>query len=435
MTSELIPPIEKAPKAELASKSNLNIALREIMGGGVTRTVLAILCGFIVGAILIIVTSDDVAKVSGYFFSRPMDTISAAWKAVSDGYGALFRGSIYNPKADTFLQGIKPFTETLRLGAPLIAAGLGIALSFRVGLFNIGGLGQLLIGVAFASYASFAWPLPPFIHLIVAIIFGILGAALWGAIVGFLKATSGAHEVIVTIMLNYVAVNLVTWLMRSGILHDETAGSNPQTLAPLDTAQLPKILGDGYNLHAGFLIVVAATIFYWWLMERSAVGYRFRAVGINPDAARTAGMNVPKIYVIAMASSAAFVGIASINQTLGRSSGVTPSIDAGIGFDAITVALLGAGGAAGIFFAGLLFGAMKAGSPTMQIADVSPEVLLVVQGVIVLFIAAPPLVKAIFRLPKPVADGPIRRAWRGLMTRSKPTDTTADTTTEGKVSK
>lgn len=393
--------------------------LREIMGGGAVRTVLAILCGFIVGAVLIIATSEDVAAVAGYFFSRPMDTVTAAWNAVASGYGALFRGSIYNPDAGSFAGAIRPITETLRLGAPLIAAGLGIALSFRVGLFNIGGQGQLLIGVVFASYASFAFPLPYGLHLLVAVVFGILGAALWGSIVGLLKATTGAHEVIVTIMLNYVAFNLVTWLMRSGFLHDEAAGGNPQTVAPLDTAQLPAILGPGFGLHAGFLLVVAATVFYWWLMERSTIGYRFRTVGLNPSAARTAGMNVPRIYVIAMAASAAFVGIAGVNQVLGRASGVTPSIDAGIGFDGITVALLGGGGAVGIFFAGLLFGAMKAGSPMMQIADVSPEVLLVVQGVIVLFIAAPPLVRAIFRLPSPVPAGPIKTFTKNLFTRGK----------------
>ena len=434
MTEQLIPPITEEEPAKVAEKSTANQVLREIMGGGIVRTLLAILCGFIVGAILIAATSEDVARVSGYFFSRPMDTISAAWDSIMDGYGALFRGSIYNANANDFASAIRPFTETLRLGAPLIASGLGIALSFRVGLFNIGGQGQLLMGVVFAGFVSFAWPMPPVIHLVVAILFGILGAALWGSIVGLLKATSGAHEVIVTIMLNYVAVNLVTWLMRSGVLHDPAASGNPQSLPPLETAQLPRLLGDGFALHAGFLLVVAATILYWWLMERSTIGFRFRAVGMNPNAAKTAGMNVPRIYIIAMASSAAFVGIAGVNQVLGRASGVTPSIDAGIGFDGITVALLGGGGAVGIFFAGLLFGAMKAGSPSMQIADISPEVLLVVQGVIVLFIAAPPLVKAIFRLPKPVHDGPISQGWRRLTGRDRVT-TPARTASQEEASK
>jgi simple sugar transport system permease protein len=144
-------------------------------------------------------------------------------------------------------------------------------------------------------------------------------------------------------------------------------------------------------------------------MERSTVGYRFRAVGLNPSAARTAGINVGKVYIVAMAVSAAFVGLAGVNQALGRSSGFTPSVDAGIGFDAITVALLGNSTAGGVFLAGLLFGAMKAGGPAMQIQDIPPEVLDVVQGIIVLFIAAPPLIRALFHLPAPTPPTGARR--------------------------
>lgn len=235
---------------------------------------------------------------------------------------------------------------------------------------------------------------------------------MWGAVVGFLKAKTGAHEVIVTIMLNYIAAALVTYLMRTPVLQDESAGGNPKTPAPAETAQLPLLLGDGFALHLGFLIVIAATIGYWWLMERSTIGYRFRAVGLNPHAARTAGINVGRIYVAAMAVSAAFVGIAGVNQALGRTAGFTPTIDSGIGFDAITVALLGGSTAGGVFLAGLLFGAMKAGGPAMQVQDISPEVLGVVQGVIVLVIAAPPLIRAIFRLPKPSSGGLVRQWWR-----------------------
>jgi general nucleoside transport system permease protein len=383
--------------------------LREILGGGVVRTLLAIVVGFAVGAVLIIATNEAVIAASGYFFSRPLDTIQAAWNAVATGYGALFTGSIYNPNAADFAGAIRPLTETLRFSAPLIAAGLGIALSFRVGLFNIGGGGQLLMGAAFAGYASFQWHLPPVIHLIVAIVFGLLGAAFWGAIVGFLKAQTGANEVIVTIMLNYIAVSLVTFFMRTPVLQDPNAGGNPKTPPPDVNAQLPLILGDQFALHLGFPLVVGATFLYWWLMERSTIGYRFRAVGLNANAAKTAGINVGRIYVLAMAVSAAFVGLAGVNQALGRSAGFTPSIDAGIGFDAITVALLGGSTAGGVFLAGLLFGAMQAGAPAMQFQDISPEVLGVVQGVIVLFIAAPPLVKAIFRLPSPGGGGLLKQ--------------------------
>jgi ABC-type uncharacterized transport system permease subunit len=394
-------PIDEIQPTPPAAPPRSSVFLKDLLSGGVVRTLLAIVIGFVVGAILIIVTNEDVLDSAGYFFSRPGDLLGAAGAAISDGYGALFRGSIYNTTATTFAAGILPFTETLRLATPLIAAGLGIAVSFRVGLFNIGGTGQLLVGAAFSAWVSFQVDLPPVVHFVAAILAGIVGAALWGAIVGFLKARTGAHEVIVTIMLNYIAISLVTYAMREPLLHDPNAGGNPKTIAPDANAQLPLILGDGFALHLGFILVIAATVLYWWLMERSTVGYRFRAVGLNPDAARTAGINVGRVYILALATSAAFVGLAGVNQALGRSSGFTPSIDAGIGFDAITVALLGGSSAGGVFLAGLLFGAMKAGSPAMQLQDIQPEVLDVVQGVIVLFIAAPPLIRAIFRLPAP----------------------------------
>ena len=240
------------------------------------------------------------------------------------------------------------------------------------------------------------------LHTVVALIAGILGAALLGALVGFLKARTGAHEVILTIMLNYIAIYFFTFLMRDpALLQEERASGNPKADPAAVTAQFPKLFGDEYSLHWGLVLSIAAVIVYWWLMERSTIGFRLRMVGFNPDAAKTAGINVNRTYVLAMALSAAFVGVAASNQALGTAIGVTPSSHAGIGFDAITVALLGGSSAPGILLAGLLFGAFKAGAPAMQVIGVSPEVLGIVQGAIVLFIAAPPLIRAIFGLPKP----------------------------------
>ncbi|HUH52775.1 MAG TPA: ABC transporter permease, partial [Microbacteriaceae bacterium] len=302
-TSELETKTQNEPSA-------VQVVLREILGSSLTRTFLAILAGFVVGGILMAITDEKFLDSIGYFFQRPGDALGAGWQAISNGYTALFQGSIYNPKANNLAGAFKPFTETLRFSGPLILAGLGIALSFRVGLFNIGGLGQMLAAVAGASWVAFAVPLPSGIHMVVAMIVGMLAAALWGSVAGFLKAATGAHEVIVTIMMNYIALNLVIFLMRSGFLHDEAAGSNPKTPAPLETAQYPAILGSSYKLHLGFIVALVGVVFYWWLMERSALGFRLRAVGENPHAAATAGMNVPRLYVITMAASAAFVGFA-----------------------------------------------------------------------------------------------------------------------------
>ncbi len=374
--------------------------MHEIMAGGFMRTLCAVLAAFAIGLLLIIFTNDKVLSSLGYFFQRPGDTFSAIGSVVGSFFWGLFRGAIFDPTRDTFTAGIKPLTETLRFAGPLIAAGLGIALSFRVGLFNIGGQGQILVGASFAGWASFQLQLPFPLHLIVAIIFGIIGAALWAGIVGWLRAYTGAHEVIVTIMMNYIALFLVTFFMRTSILNPGATSSNPATHPPLPSAQLP-ILFPGFLLHVGFLLALVAVGVYWWLMERSSIGFRFRAVGYNPLAAQTAGINPKRIFIIAMLASGAFVGVAAANQALGRTGGFSPSVDAGIGFDAITVALLGQNSAIGILFAGLLFGAMEAAGPAMQSAGVSPDILGVVQGLIVLFVAAPPLVRAIFRLPKP----------------------------------
>jgi simple sugar transport system permease protein len=377
-------------------------AMKEILSGGITKTLLAVLLGFVVGAIFMIVSNKEFLSALGYFFSRPTDAFGAAWNVVSAGYGALFKGAIFNAEAETFERAIRPLTETLRLGAPLIAAGLGIGLTFRVGLFNIGGTGQLIFGIIFSTWVATRLELPFLIHVTVAMIAGILGASLLGALVGYLKARTGAHEVILTIMLNYIAISFFTFLMRDpALLQEQRATGNPKADPPADTAILPKLLGDEYSLHFGFILALVSVVVYWWLMERSTIGYRLRMVGFNPDAAKTAGINVNRTYVVAMALSAAFVGVAAGNQALGTNEGVIPSSHADIGFDAITVALLGGSSAPGILMAGLLFGAFKAGSAGMQVIGVSPEVLGIVQGAIVLFIAAPPLIRAIFRLPKP----------------------------------
>jgi simple sugar transport system permease protein len=377
-------------------------ALKEILSGGLTRTVIAVVLGFLVGAIFMIVSNKEFLATLGYFFSRPLDAFAAAWNVVANGYGALFRGAIFNADAETFEKAIRPLTETLRLGAPLIAAGLGIGLTFRVGLFNIGGTGQLIFGIIFATWIATRIELPFVLHTIVAMIAGILGATLLGALVGFLKARTGAHEVIVTIMLNYIALSFFTFLMRDpNLLQEERASGNPKADPAAESALLPKLLGDDFALHYGLVLALLAVVVYWWLMERSTIGFRLRMVGHNPDAAKTAGINVGRTYIIAMGLSAAFVGVAAGNQALGSATGMIPSSHANIGFDAITVALLGGSSAPGILLAGLLFGAFKAGAPSMQVIGISPEVLGIVQAAIVLFIAAPPLIRAMFRLPAP----------------------------------
>lgn len=381
-----------------------NQILKEIFGGSAAISVLAVVLALIVGGILIVMTDEAVAEASGYFFSRPLDTLKAMWDAVAGAYSALFRGSIFNYlRADDLVAAFRPITETLANATPLIAAGLGVALAFRVGLFNIGGRGQMLIAAAAAGYIGAYIPMPPVIHLVVALVFGLIGGALWGGLVGLLKARTGAHEVIVTIMLNYIAFYLVSFLLRTPGALQAPGQNNPKSGPILETAQFPSLLGDQYNLNIGFILVILATVYTWYLLNRSALGFRFRAVGENPHAAQVAGINVKSVYVQVMLIAGALVGLAGVYQVLGNfTGGFAAGLDASIGFDAITVALLGRSKPWGVFFAGILFGALKAGSYTMQAAEGIPvDIVLVVQSFIVLFIAAPPLVRSIFRLPTP----------------------------------
>lgn len=392
-------------EAEVPPPSRWHTMLHQIATGNAIISVFAVLLALLVGAVMIAFTDERVQETSAYFFARPADMLFAVWDSVAGAYAALFQGSVYNFRRDDFLAGIRPLTETLTFATPLIAGGLGVGLAFRVGMFNIGGRGQMLIAASIAGWIAFGFDLPWGIHMFVALIGGLVGGALWAGIAGLLKARTGAHEVIVTIMLNYVAFYLVSWLLRTPGLLQAPGSSNPKTPAMKDTAIFPALLGPQYNLHFGFILVIIATVLVWWILNRSSLGFRFRAVGENPNAARVAGINVKSMYVYAMLIAGALLGLAGVSQVLGTvTTGFTAGIDAGIGFDAITVALLGRSTPWGIFIAGILFGAFKAGGFSMQAAEGVPiEIVLVVQSLIVLFIAAPPLVRTIFRLPDPAS--------------------------------
>lgn len=395
---------EPARTSAATWRSRLDTAARAAVQSDVVVVIAAFVIALLVGAVLIAATDDDVIAASAYFFGRPMDMISAIFEAVGGAYAALFRGAIFNVSAPDFVTAVKPLIDTLTYATPLILAGLGIALAFRAGLFNIGGRGQLLIGAGAAGWVGIHLQLPWGLHMIVAAIAGIVGGALWGGIAGWLKARTGAHEVITTIMLNYVAFYLLTYLLRTPLLQ-APGESNAKSAEIADTAQFARLFGDKYALHIGFVLAVIAVIVASWLIERSSVGFRMRAVGFNPNASRVGGIDVGRTYIVAMLISGGLVGLAGASQVLGNNTaGFTAGVDAGIGFDAITVALLGRSRPWGVFAAGILYGAFKAGGFVMQASEgVSSDIVVVVQAVIVLLIAAPPLVRAIFRLPTPAS--------------------------------
>lgn len=390
-------------------KSKFSVALNEVFAGSALRSILAILMGFFVGAVFMVAASSEFHTSMTYFFSRPLESIRVASDIVSAGYGGLFRGSLYNPMAAELLGQFRPLSETLRFAAPLISAGLGISLAFRAGLFNIGGTGQIVFGMIAALAISTRFEASAGVHLVIAVIAAVASAALWGGLVGFLKARTGAHEVILTIMFNYIAIGLFSFSLRTeGLLLQQGGGGTPKSDPPAETALFPKVFGSAVEMHWGFALAIIAAVAYWWIMEKSTIGFRLRMVGHNPQAAEASGISVKRVTIFTMMVSASFMGLVGANQVLGNPGAVSATAHAGIGFDAITVALLGGSSAPGVVLAGLLFGAFKAGSPAIQAAGVSADVLTIVQASIVLFIAAPPLIRALFRLP----NGPKARKQR-----------------------
>ena len=347
------------------TSSGLGIVTR-VFGSQWFVSVLAVLIAFVIGAILIALSGASVA----------------------DAYYAMFRGSIVDPNAANAVRMIKPLTDSLFYSIPLIISGLGLALGFRAGLFNIGGKGQIIVGALAAVWVGFSVNLPPVLHTLVALLVAIVAGGLYGGIAGVLKAKTGANEVIVTIMLNSIAALALGYVLTQPAW--QKPGSNqPITPNVADSAALTAFFKGPIRLHSGLIVALIALALFWWLMERSTLGFQIRAVGANAAAARTAGISVERITAVTMVISGAFLGLAGANEALGTLGYVSRDVAGSIGFDAITVALLGRNKTWGTFGAGLLFGAFKAGGYAMQAKGVPIDMILILQSVIVLLIAVP----------------------------------------------
>jgi general nucleoside transport system permease protein len=368
-------------------------------------TVLAFVSAVAIGAVIIALSDEQVRTALGYVTARPSDTVTALREAVGGAYGSLLRGA---------LGGLRPLSETLVSATPLILTGLAVALPFRAGLFNIGGEGQVLVAGATAGLVGFSLTgLPIVVHLPLALAAGMLGGAVWGAVPGILKARTGAHEVITTIMLNNIAAFLLNWLLLTTLFRVE-GRNDPISKNVLDSAALPRLLGSGYRVHAGLFVAVLAVAAMWWLLTRSTTGFQLRAVGANPDAATTAGMSVRRSVVLVMTLAGALAGLAGASLVLGTQGRIAPGFSAGSGFDGINVALLGRGNPWGVLAAGLLFGALRAGGLKMQAETGTPlDLVVVIQALIVIFIAAPALVRAVYRIRAGggLASEPVAKGW------------------------
>ena len=371
-------------------------------------TLLAIFTALVVGAVLIVFSDESVLSTWAYFFAAPGDALRASWDAISAAYGALLSGAVGSSSA---------VSETIVAATPLMLAGLGIALGFRAGLFNIGAEGQVIAGGLAAGYVGFAiHGLPVFVHLPLALLAGFVGGALWGFVPGILKATTGAHEVITTIMLNYVALNLSLYLLASSTFR-RPGRIDPISKVVAVPSRLPHLAGQGLRLHAGIIVALLAAVAVAWLLGRSTWGFELRAAGANPAAASTAGIDIRRATVMAMVLSGSLAGLAGAGEVLGVQFSLAPGFSGGLGFAAITVALLGRASPLGVVLAALLFGALRAGGLNMQAATSTPiDIVTVIQSLIVIFVAAPALVRAIYRIKvtrRPDAGTPLTKGWGG----------------------
>ena len=337
----------------------------------------AIVLALLVGAVIMIASSPI---VTGHF--DPLLPVTT--------YLAILQGSLgsFNGLVDTIVS-----------STPLILVGLSVGLCFKAGLFNIGGQGQFLIGaVATAGTAAALSTASPFVALPVSLLAGVVAGAIYGFIPGVLKAFTGAHEVVTTIMLNYVAFQIVAWLI-TGPLRVE--GASFARSADVGNAALPQIInqGTGHEGHLGIILPLLAVPVIWWLLYRSTIGFEIRTVGANPDAARYAGMRPRALLVLAMTVGGLLGGLAGATEILGVQGYMPAAYSTNVGFDAITVALLARANPVGILFSGLLLGAMRAGAPLMQVVALVPvQMIDLLQGLILFFLAAQVIVRRVFRI-------------------------------------
>jgi general nucleoside transport system permease protein len=390
-------------------------------GNAVTVTVLAIFTAMVIGGLLTAFTNNDVLHAWGDFFSAPWHAISIAWDTAIGVYIELFQGSIFNPHtvAQLFQQAsmstalhdgyfaavFNPLSQTCVEATPLILTGLAVALPYQAGMFNIGGESQWIGGAIVTTWLGYGVSMPAGIHVIVCVLGGFVGGAVIGGAVGLLKALTGAHEVIVNIMLNYIMAAFLAYLLSFHYLM-QAPGVNQVSPNIAGNSHLPHLFGPSLYLNAGFLIALAGALVVWWLLTRTTTGFEFRAIGKNPNAARVAGINVSRNWVLVMLLAGGLAGLAAAAVVQGTDFFVSGQSFGTYGIDAITVALLGRGKPGGVVLAALLFGALYAGAPGMESVTGTPgSIVDVLQALIVMFVAAPPLIRAMYRLRTTRAAG------------------------------
>ena len=407
---------------ELNSKPSAKLSPWRRLGQTLAIPALAVFSGLVLGAILIAATSESVYAA---WAQSPLAALGAAFEEVRIAYTALFTGSIGDPaRIIAALQGgesleirraFNPFLESLVASTPYIFGSLAVALGFRAGLFNIGVEGQLLMGAIFAAFVGYSITgLPAIIHIPLALLAGAVGGAIWGFIPGWLKVKTGGHEVINTIMMNYIAFRISDWLLTGPMKRPDSF--NPVSPTIQESAMLPQFFEPPIRFHLGFFIALLVAWLVYWFLFKTKWGFDLRSVGANPKAARYAGMSIMGTTVLAMSLSGALGGLAGTNEVLGLNHNLAMAFSSGYGFDSIALALLGKSHPLGVIFASLLFGTLRNGATRMMVVSQIPiDIITVLQALILVFIAAPAIIRTIYRLREPDVEeeGVTIRGWGG----------------------
>lgn len=356
--------------------------------------ILAVFTALVLGALVILISGGN-----------PILAYAGLYEGAIGCPGALSRGEF---AVDQLVCG-RSIADWLVTATPFVIAGLAVAVPFKAGLFNIGVEGQLLAGSLGSVVVGYSFSdLPAIVHLPLALAAGVLAGAIWGGIPGVLKAVTGAHEVIVTIMLNYIAATMTSFLL-AGLLKDPRSPAVARTRYIAESAKLPDLDPDpSVLIHLGVPIALLTAFVIWWLLYQTTLGFRIRTAGANPDAARYAGISVRGAIVWSMAIGGGLAGLAGAVEVTGVNFYHTPGFSSGYGFDSIAIALLGHAHPIGVVPAALLFGGLRAGSSRMQfLTQIPSDIIFVIQALVLIFVAAPAIVRWIYRLrPGRVAVDP-----------------------------
>ncbi len=430
--------VKKSPQEE-PKKNGIQIFQEELLKGATGQThghpsrwrrtlqslaipLLALFTGLVLGGLIIVLTSTEFYTA---WAKSPFQGLKEAWNIAVNAYSALFTGAFGNPSrivaalqsgnGEGIRKAFNPFFESLVAATPYIFGGLAVALGFRAGLFNIGAEGQIFIGAIFAAYVGYSFQgVPAILHVPMAFLAGALGGGLWGFIPGWLKAKTGGHEVINTMMMNYIAFRVSDWLLTGPMKRPGTPNPVSPTIAP--SAMLYRFFGDPIRFHLGFIIALGVAWLVYWFLFKTKWGFDLRAVGSNPHAARYAGMVVPLTIILAMVLSGALAGMAGANEVLGVNHNLAMAFSSGYGWDSIALALLGKSHPAGVVLSALLFGALRNGATNMQLKTNIPiDIISVLQAFILVFVAAPAVIRTIYRLKKPtgVEEEAFAVSWGG----------------------